>query len=415
MFFFQFGFLFIHLGGRCTQLAVAWWSLRMADSAAVFATMLAFSGGVELVSRLLLGFVGDRYDKCRVVVLCNLASATACAALAMLAFSGHYHSGIVALLMSAMAVASGIRDPLQSSIIPAMVPAAEVPAAFGTKGMLYSVALLLGPLIAGFLIAYVGEAVTLMVDLLGMALGSALIWRAFARIDRHVAAMKPDRTPGKINPLFGLRMVLRVKAEFYMAVFAMGINFTLYPFFSLLLPYYIQQGTHFSASVLGMLEAAFAVGIFCASARIVKYSNALIGRDRSVPFGFGLLAINMSAVYFSDLVGVLLVAFFGGGVGLMLININTSCVRALATPASHLNQMTSAVSFLSTAINPVGSLVAGGLVVALGFEMTLAVLVAMTSVSALALPLITEIRRFLRTPDSELRGSYLVAYPEAFR
>ncbi|WP_080419565.1 MFS transporter [Burkholderia ubonensis] len=413
--FFQTGFLFINLGDRCTQLAVAWWSLRVTKSTAIFASMLAFAACAELVTRLFLGFVGDRYNKAVLIIVCNLVSAIACAVLAGLAFLGVFYPVVVALMMAVIAVATGIRDPLQSSIIPTLVVADKVSAAFGTKGMLYSLALLAGPPLAGFLITGSGEAITLLVDLIGMGVGSILIGFVLAKTFSTPNASDAYSTRGRPNPFSGLRMLFIVKVEFYLAVLAMGINFSLYPFFSMLMPYYIQHEAHLSASILGVLEAIFAVGIFCGSAWLVKHSNTLIGRDRSVALGFGLLACNMGAVYFSNYLYVLLVAFFLGGLGLVLININTSSVRALATPASHLNQMMSAVSFLSMAINPVGSLVAGGLVVAIGFKATLAGLIAMTAASALAIPLVTPVRYFLSKPDTELRESYGSVYPDAFR
>ncbi len=181
------------------------------------------------------------------------------------------------------------------------------------------------------------------------------------------------------------------------------------------MPFYVQRQTHRPAWVLGILDAAFAVGIFVGSGWLVKVANSWLRRDHTVALGFGLMALNMLTVLAFQSYEALIAAFFAGGLGLMLINVNTSTVRALATPASHLNQMTSIVSFLSTAINPVGTFAAGALLAAVGFNATLAVLASISVACGVTIPFVTEVKRFMRMPNEALAGAYGVTYPEAFR
>jgi hypothetical protein len=51
----QFSFLLITLGGRCNQLAVAWWALQVTGSAIYFANMIACSIAAEVLAKPLLG------------------------------------------------------------------------------------------------------------------------------------------------------------------------------------------------------------------------------------------------------------------------------------------------------------------------------------------------------------------------
>lgn len=415
---FQVGFFFLNLGVRCSQLAVAWWSLRVTQSASIFATMMAFATCSELVARLLLGSLADRYNKIKVVIACNIVVAVACALLAGMSYTQIFQPVWVALLMAMTGGAIGVRDPIQSSIIPALVEPDNVSAAFGTKGMLYSCALLIGPPIAGLLVSSVGEAKTLFADLVSIAIGSVLI----APVLRALSANGGDHltpctaaSPWWHRSLAGLHMLRRVKAELYLSVFAMGANFSLFPFFFVMMPYYVQRETQRPAWVLGALDAAFAVGVFVGSGWLVKAADGHLKRDHAVSLGFGLLALNMLTIFAFPSNVPLFSAFFVGGLGLMLINVNTSTVRALATPPSHLNQMTSIVSFLSTAINPIGSVIAGGLMTLIGFKATLAGLASLAIACGLIIPFVQEIKRFMRMPNEALAGVYGVTYPEAFR
>ncbi|WP_415756656.1 hypothetical protein [Pseudomonas sp. LT1P18] len=47
----QFSFLLMVLGGRCNQLAVAWWDLQKTGSALYFASMIACSIAAEVLAK----------------------------------------------------------------------------------------------------------------------------------------------------------------------------------------------------------------------------------------------------------------------------------------------------------------------------------------------------------------------------
>ncbi|BEU27548.1 MFS transporter [Paraburkholderia sp. 22B1P] len=415
---FQVGFLFLDLGARCSQVAIAWWALRVTHSASVFATMMAAATCAELLARLLPGSLADRYNKIKVVIACNAVAATTCALLTCMAYTQHYESISVSVLMATTSAAIGVRDPIQSSIIPMLVDPQEVSTAFGTKGMLYSFALLIGPLIASTLLSVVGEANTLLADFLSIVIGSLLVatvLRTPLQIGQPVTGVRTGASGTFLRSFARLSMLRKVKAELYLSMFAMCANFSLFPFFFVLMPFYVQRQTHRPAWVLGVLDAAFAVGIFVGSGWFVKAANSWLRRDHTVAFGFGLMAANMLTVLAFRSYPALFLAFFAGGLGLMLINVNTSTVRALATPSSHLNQMTSIVSFLSTAINPIGTFAAGALLATIGFNATLAVLALISVASGMTIPFVAEVRRFMRMSNEALTGAYGATYPDAFR
>ncbi|WP_339471039.1 MULTISPECIES: MFS transporter [unclassified Pseudomonas] len=295
----QFSFLLVVLGGRCNQLAVAWWALQEIGSALAFANMIACSIAAEVLARPLLGWLGDKYNKILILKLASLTSVLTALLMVVLSATQLFNPWSVGALMLIGSAVAGVLDPLQSSIIPLFAGADQVSLAVRTKSMLSSIANLLGPVIASALIFGFGTLLTFTVDCFAM-LGAALL----------------------------------------------GGNLW----------------------VAGTLSSIFEVPL----------------------------------------------AFFCGGVGLMLINIPTSAVRLLATPKQHRNRIFATVSFLSAAASPLGSFAVNGLIAHLGVALTITSLGAMVLGLSPLVFLIPDLRRVMRSPDTQLSDAYLDKYPDAF-
>ncbi len=410
----QFSFLLVVLGGRCKQLAVAWWALQETGSALAFANMIACSIGAEVLARPLLGWLGDRYNKIVILKLACVASLSSALLLVLLATTQPFNPWTVGALMMIASAIAGVRDPLQASIIPLFAGDDKVSLAFRTKSVMSSIANLLGPLMASALIYRFGTTPALVADFFAMLAATALI----IAIPRHIGATTADEnastTSGFSMIYAGFKAVYRVKVEFYLALVAMLVNFALFPFFTILLPLYVKSVIHYPVTYIGLLDASFGLGILAGSYKIIGWLGERLPRDLCVCTGFALLGANLLATgtLSSDL--IVPVAFFGGGIGLMLINIPTSAVRLLATPKSHRNRIFATVSFLSAAASPVGSFAMNGLIAHLGVSLTITLLGAMVLLLSLLVLLIPDFRTFMRSADTQLSDAYLAKYPDAF-
>lgn len=410
---FQSAFFLINVGARCNQLAVAWWSLRVTKSAVVFSSMVAVAATAEVASRLILGSIGDRYNKVLVVMYCNAISAVSCALICAAAFMNAFNALYVCVLMAMSGIVLGVRDPIQTSIIPSLVKSDQVPDALASKAMLYSCATLIGPPVAGLLLSTFHESIAMLANLVCIS-GASLLIRAVLNPLHFQTTNINNKKFGLTSAFSGLVLLNRIKAEKFMAFFAMGANFAIYPFFTVLMPFYAQHEAHLPPWLLGLIDAAFAGGIFIGSSWLVKACNRRIRRDHSVALGFLLLAANLATVAYGRLIPVMIAGFVAGGIGLMLININTSTVRTLATPPSYRTQMSSVVSFLAGAVNPIACVIVGSLVGNVGLHETVGLLSVFTVAAAAAIPFVPEIARFMRMTNNDLPGAYENAYPNAF-
>ena len=410
----QFRFLLVVLGGRCNQLSVAWWALQETGSALAFANMIACSIAAEVLARPLLGWLGDKYNKILILRLASLTSVLTALWMVFLSATQLFNPWSVGALMLVSSAVAGVRDPLQSSIIPLFARDDQVSLAMRTKSMLSSISNLLGPVMASALIFSFGTTLAFTVDFFAMLGAAVLITSIPLRLGASAPNEQSPAASGWRMIYSGFKAVYQVKVEFYLALVAMLINFALFPFFTILLPLYVKTVIHFPITYLGLLDACFGLGILAGSYKITGWLTYRVSRDLCVVAGFALLGGNMWLAGTLSSIVVVPLAFFCGGVGLMLINIPTSAVRLLATPKQHRNRMFATVSFLSAAASPLGSFAMNGLIAYLGVALTIASLGAMVLGLSLLVFLIPDFRTFMRTPDTQLNGAYLDKYPGAF-
>jgi MFS family permease len=411
---FQFSFLIMTLGGRCNQLAVAWWALDSTRSAAVFSTMIACAICAEVLAKPLLGWAGDRHNKMDVVMLCNMTSLASALALWLLSVAGWFHPVLVGLCMIIGSIAVGVRDPIQSSIIPLLADKGQIALAFRSKNMMSSIALLIGPGLAGILVSLWNISAALAFDVAAATIAIGLLrWL-------HDATPLPIATciansPSRIAMILsGFKIVYRVRVEFFLALLAMAVNFALYPFFSILLPLFVKTELGLPAWYIGVLDTSFGVGILLGSYRALGWISNHLPRDASIALGFALLGGNLFVTGIALPLWLLPLAFLTGGVGLMLINVHASTVRTLATPESYRNRMAATVAFFSSAASPLGSIAIG--VLAKGFSLawimnSLGALIGVLSLTVFCIPYFAHI---MRMQDSQLADVYAEIYPTAF-
>ncbi|MBT2371664.1 MFS transporter [Pseudomonas fluorescens] len=410
----QFSFLLVVLGGRCNQLAVAWWALQETGSALYFANMIACSMAAEVLARPLLGWLGDKYNKILILKLTSLGGLLTALLMVLLATTQSFNPWAVGALMMVSSAIAGVRDPLQSSIIPLFAGDDKVSLAFRTKSMMSSVSNLLGPALASALIYGFGTTLAFIADFFALLAAGVLI----ATIPSCLGAAAPNENVPAASGFrmiySGFKAIYGVKVEFYLAIIAMLVNFALFPFFTILLPLYVKNVLQYPITYLGLLDSSFGLGILAGSYKIIGWLADRVPRDLCVSAGFALLGGNLLvAGTFSSTIIVPL-AFFCGGIGLMLINIPTSAVRLLATPKSHRNRIFATVSFLSAAASPLGSFAMNSLIAGLGVALTITGLGAMVLMLSLLVFLIPDFRTFMRSRDTQLNDAYLDKYPGAF-
>lgn len=108
---------------------------------------------------LLGGMLADVMDRRRLMIVMQFLAATIAGILAYLTSTGQETITILFLITSALSVTSVLTNPSQQSIIPSLVPPAQMSNAVSLNTLRWNLTSLIGPSIAGILLAYTNIAV----------------------------------------------------------------------------------------------------------------------------------------------------------------------------------------------------------------------------------------------------------------
>jgi MFS transporter, DHA3 family, macrolide efflux protein len=383
--YYQLAALLNSVGTRCGQLAVAWWALAETGRAATFAVLVALGSVADVVARGALGWLGDRYDRKALIAGCHLTSVLVVLVMVGCHLTGFYDFAVVAMCLVVLGLCNGLREPLQLTVIRDLVGDARTEFAVRRRSVVYSISSMLGPVIAGVLLSTLGVLGTLMVNAGMVAAGLV------ATLLLRLAAVERPVPSDRVNPLLawmkgtveGFRVLVAVKSELHLAWIGFAVSFALFPLFAVLVPALVYRRYPDHVWVIGVIEAAFAVGLFAGSSGLVHRINRILARPVVVFAGFSLTGLCMISTGLAAgwagadhlvLVAVATPAMLAGGIGLTMATINTSTLRALASPARVRNRISATAAFVSGLAVPLGIATGGQVVTLLGDGMAMVLL-----------------------------------------
>ncbi|HKZ12828.1 MAG TPA: MFS transporter [Solirubrobacterales bacterium] len=248
------GSLITGLGTQATLVALPYQVFVITGSAFLTGLIGAAELGPLIVASLFGGALADRFDRRRLLLICQLALVAIAAALAAAAATGPPPVWILFVLAAAMAGAAAIERVVRSAIVPNTVSKARLPAAISLTYGLFQLTMVAGPAFGGVLISLFGLTTPYAVDAvscLGMAGAAAMMG---AQPPLAVAAHEPVLRSIR-SGLAYLRKLPAVTAGFVIDLSAMtfGMPRALFPVLALTV-------YHAGAAGTGLLYAAVAAG-----------------------------------------------------------------------------------------------------------------------------------------------------------
>ena len=166
-----------YVGTQLTLVAVSLEVFALTGSS--FAVgLLGLAALVPLVvAGLYGGAIADRHDRRRVALTSSAVMWLTTVGIAAQAWAGLESVPVLYALVALHSGASGINQPTRGAIIPALVGPPLVPAANALNMMTFSVALMVGPMLGGVLVAAVGYAWTYSIDVVTFLAALYAVWR----------------------------------------------------------------------------------------------------------------------------------------------------------------------------------------------------------------------------------------------
>jgi len=145
------------LGDQFTLVALPWLVLRMTGDTLVLGTVLGLLSLPRALFILVGGAVVDRYSPKTVLMVTKYVNTVLLGLLAALVLVGGLSLWVVYLLAFAIGLATAFSIPSATSILPRVMPRAQLSAANGVMMGLRQLSMFIGPLLAGVLIAVFGD------------------------------------------------------------------------------------------------------------------------------------------------------------------------------------------------------------------------------------------------------------------
>lgn len=250
-----------YVGTQLTLVAVSLEVFALTGSS--FAVgLLGLAALVPLVvAGLYGGAIADRHDRRRVALTSSSVMWLTTVGIAAQAWAGLESVPVLYALVAVHSGASGINQPTRGAIIPALVGLPLVPAANALNMMTFSVALMVGPMLGGVLVAAVGYAWTYSIDVVTFLAALYAVWRLPSLPPQRGEAASGARG-GLASVVEGLRFLgsrPNLRMTFLADIVAMATAFP-----RALLPAIGAVVLGGGEAAVGVLLAAMAVGAFLA-------------------------------------------------------------------------------------------------------------------------------------------------------
>jgi len=359
----------LSLIGTWTQrIALAWLVYRLTGSELLLGVVGFSSQILTFLVSPFAGVLADRADRRRLLVATQVLAMTQAFVLAGLTMTGAITVWQIIVLAAMLGLINGFDIPIRQSFVVEMLESREdLPNAIAMNSFMVNAARLVGPSLAGLLIAVVGEGLCFLINgVTFVAVIAALLFMRVAPIVRrpHEAHVLHHLREGLVYAFSfaPIRAILLLLAAFSL----LGISY------ATLMPVFAKDILRGGPETMGFLMGASGLGAMC-GAVVLALRESVRGLGRMLvlagaTFGLALIGFACSQNLYLSM-GLLAVAGFGMMIQLASTN---SLLQTLVDDDKRGRVMSFYVmAFMGT--GPFGSLLAGWLARHLGAPAAVAI------------------------------------------
>jgi MFS family permease len=324
-------------GSQMQSVAINWHVYLLTKDPLALGLVGLFRGVPIIICSLAGGVVADAVDRKRAMIVTQSVMLLTAAFLTAATLTGLESVWPIYVLSGIAAAAQAFDTPARQALMPTLVPDEDFPNAVSLGIVVFNVAIIVGPAIAGFILAETGPAIIYGINALSfLAVIGALIAMG--------TSGKPDLQRGRREALsFGaLKEGLRFVWQTPIIVQTMTLDFaaTFFGSATLLLPIFAQERLHVGARGYGFLAAAPAVGSVL-TALVMARMGTLRRQGRLVVASVAVFAVATAAFGVSTVYWVSLLMLATLGAADTVSTVLRQTIRQLVTPNHLRGRMTS--------------------------------------------------------------------------
>lgn len=353
------------IGSQMTRLATAWLVYRLTDSAFLLG-LVAFAAQVPaLFLPPVAGVWLDRWDRHRVLIAVQAVAMMLSLTLAALTLADRITLPAIFLIALCQGINSAIEIPTRQSLIVRMIDdRADLGNAIALNSSIFNGARLVGPALAGPIVATVGEGYCFLVD--GLSYLAVLAGLRAMRLPRHLRSTARRDVVHELAE--GWRYIAASTPIRSLLVFLAATGVLGAPYFTLT-PLLAGRTLDGSANTLGLLMAASGVGaLVCAIQLVLRRSLVGLGRAMTgaiVVFGLACVLLGWSDRLWLS-IGLMTLA----GYGVMFQVVATNTIVQTIVDDDKRGRVMAFYTIALAGSGPVGSLIGGAIAARIGVEAT---------------------------------------------
>jgi MFS family permease len=295
------------------------------DATAVGVTM-ALQFGPQLLLLPVTGLVADRMDRRKLLMLTQIAMAILGLGMAAVTLTGVVTLWMVFGFALALGIAAAFDAPARQAFVSDLVPTTHLSNAVALNSASFNAARLVGPAVAGLLVASVGAGWVFLIN--GITFGAVLASLGLLKVRDLTARARPSREPGQL--LAGFRYVRkRSDIALVMTMIAIlgtiGFNFAI--FISAMARIEFREG----AGEYGLLSSVVAIGSVTGALLSARRERPRLRTVTLASAGFGASMAAAALMPNTVTFGIALVLV--GFTGLTLMTTANGYVQTTTAPA----------------------------------------------------------------------------------
>ena len=354
------------IGTWMQRIAMPWLVYHLTGSAFLLG-LVSFAGQIPtFLLAPVAGVVTDKYSKYRVLLITQVFSLIQALILAILSLTGIIQIWHIVLLSIALGCINAFDVPSRHSFVIEMVEKKEdLGNAIALNSMMFNGARLIGPSVAGIMLATAGEGICFLINAISyiFVVVSLLMMQVQKKEEKQKSGNMLNDMKEGLNYTFGFPPIKHL-------LILLGVVSLMGSSYQVLMPVFAKEILHGDSSTFGFLMGAAGLGALI-GALFLASRETLIKLGRIIPVASALFGAGLVTLSFSRNISASLLLMIIIGVGMMLHTASSNTILQTITDDDKRGRVMSFYTMAIMGTAPFGSLLAGSLAKIIGTPYTI--------------------------------------------
>jgi MFS family permease len=354
------------IGTWMQRIAMPWLVYHLTGSAFLLG-LVSFAGQIPtfLLSPV-AGVVTDRFSKYGVLVTTQVISLAQALILAILSLTGVIQIWHLVVLSMLLGCVNAFDVPSRHSLVVEMVEKKEhLGNAIALNSMMFNGARLIGPSVAGLILATAGEGICFLINAISyiFVVGSLLLMKMQKQEERKLSGNLLKEMKEGLNYTFGFAPIKHL-------LILLGVVSLTGSSYQVLMPVFAKEVLHGGSGTFGFLMGAAGLGALI-GAVLLASRETLLKLGRIIPASVFLGGAGLILLSFTKISSVSFILLIFIGAGMMLHTASSNTILQTITDDDKRGRVMSFYTIAIMGTAPFGSLIAGSLAKIIGTPYTI--------------------------------------------